>query len=110
MTLREEQKQIRASVMEYLAEVPDPRIDRTRAHPLENILVIALLAVLCGADTFTSMEDFGRLKKEFLASFLDLDSGIPSHDTFGRVLAALNPAALQEAFRAWVNSLVEVSK
>lgn len=110
MTIKEEQKQIRASVLEYLAEVPDPRIDRTRAHPLENILVIALLAVLCGADSFTSMEDFGHSKKEFLAKFLDLESGIPSHDTFGRVLAAVNPVALEEAFRAWVNSLVEVSK
>lgn len=110
MTIKEEQKQIRASVVEYLAEVPDPRIDRTRAHPLENILVIALLAVLCGADSFTSMEDFGHSKKEFLATFLDLESGIPSHDTFGRVLAALDPAALEAAFRAWVNSLVEVSK
>ena len=46
MTIREEQKQIKASVMEYLAEVPDPRIDRTRAHPLANVLVIALLAML----------------------------------------------------------------
>ena len=110
MTIREEQKEIKASVLEYLAEVSDPRIDRTRAHPLVNILVIALLAVLCGADSFAAIERFGRAKKEFLADFLDLESGIPSHDTFGRVFAALDPTALQEAFRAWVASLVEVSK
>jgi hypothetical protein len=91
MTIKEEQKEIRASVMEYLAEVSDPRIDRTRAHPLVNILVIALLAVLCGADSFVSIERFGRAKKEFLATFLDLESGIPSHDTFGRVFASLDP-------------------
>lgn len=110
MTIREELKEIKASVLEYLAEVSDPRIDRTRAHPLVNILVIALLAVLCGADSFAAIERFGRAKKEFLADFLDLESGIPSHDTFGRVFASLDPSALQEAFRAWVASLVEVSK
>lgn len=110
MTIKEEQKEIRASVMEYLAEVSDPRIDRTRAHPLVNILVIALLAVLCGADSFVSIERFGRAKKEFLATFLDLESGIPSHDTFGRVFASLDSNELQEVFRAWVASLVEVSK
>lgn len=110
MTIREEQREIKASVLEYLAEVSDPRIDRTRAHPLVNILVIALLAVLCGADSFAAIERFGRAKKDFLADFLDLESGIPSHDTFGRVFASLDPSALQEAFRAWVASLVEVSK
>jgi predicted transposase YbfD/YdcC len=110
MSSREEKKLIQASVMDYLARVPDPRMERTRAHPLVNILVIALVAVLCGADSFTSIEAFGRSKKEFLATLLDLKSGIPSHDTFGRVFAMLEPAAVQEAFRAWVASLVEVTK
>ena len=109
MTAREEKTVITATVMDYLAEVPDPRLERTRAHSLVNILVISLLAVLCGADSFVGIETFGRLKKEFLASFLDLKGGIPSHDTIGRVLAAVDPGALQAAFRAWVNSLVEVS-
>jgi predicted transposase YbfD/YdcC len=109
MSAREEKKQLTATVMDYLAQVPDPRVERTRAHPLENILVIALLAVLCGADTFVSIESFGRSKKDFLSTFLNLENGIPSHDTFGRVFAALDPKALESAFRAWVNSLVEVS-
>ena len=95
--------------MEYLAKVPDPRMARRRDHPLVNVLVIALLAVLCGADAFTDMEEFGKQKRDFLATFLDLSKGIPSHDTFGRVFALINPTALQEAFRLWVNSLVEVT-
>ena len=110
MSIREEKKEIAASVMDYLAQVPDPRMDRTRAHPLVNILVIALLAVLCGADSFTAIEAFGHAKKEFLATLLDLKSGIPSHDTFGRVFAALDSSALQDAFRQWVATLVEVTK
>lgn len=105
----EEKKIIAAEVLAYLAKVPDPRIERTRAHSLVNILVIALLAVLCGADSFTDMEDFGHSKRDFLSTFLDLESGIPSHDTFGRVLAMLDPGALQEAFRAWTASLMETT-
>ena len=109
MSIREEKKVIAAWVMEYLAKVPDPRMARRRDHPLVNVLVIALLAVLCGADAFTDMEEFGKQKRDFLATFLDLSRGIPSHDTFGRVFALINPTALQEAFRRLVSSLVEVT-
>jgi predicted transposase YbfD/YdcC len=98
------------SVLDYFERVPDPRMKRTRAHPLVNILVIALLAVLCGADSFVAIELFGKSKKDFLKTLLDLSSGIPSHDTFGRVLAALDPEALQTAFREWIASLATVSK
>jgi len=62
------------------------------------------------AETFTGIAAFGRSRRDFLATFLDLASGIPSHDTFGRVLAVLDPSALQEAFRLWVASLVETAK
>jgi len=110
MRATEEKKLIAASVMEYFARVPDPRVKRTRAHPLVNILVIALLAVMCGADSFTTIEEFGRIKKKFLATFLDLENGIPSHDTFGRVLSLLDPLKLQDAFRQWVAELVQLTK
>lgn len=110
MRTSEEKRLIAGTVMEYFAQVPDPRVERTRAHPLVNILVISLLAVICGADSFVTIEEFGRLKEKFLATFLDLKNGVPSHDTIGRVLAAIDPLALQEAFRLWVASLVELSK
>ncbi len=84
MSSKEQKKELTVSVLEYLASVPDARVERTRAHPLVNILVIALLAVLCGADSFAAIGEFGRCKKEFLAKFLDLTNGIPSHDTKNR--------------------------
>jgi predicted transposase YbfD/YdcC len=105
-----EEKLTADSIISYFERVPDPRVARTRAHPLVNILVIALLAVLCGADSFVAIELFGKSKKEFLEKLLDLSGGIPSHDTFGRVLAALDAEALQEAFRQWIASLVESTK
>ncbi|HQP38488.1 MAG TPA: transposase family protein, partial [Polyangiaceae bacterium] len=64
MSAREEKKLLTAEVLEFLAQVPDPRVERTRAHPLENILTIALLAVLCGAETFTGIAAFGRSKRD----------------------------------------------
>ena len=102
-------KEWKGSVLEYLASVEDPRVARTRAHPLENILVIALLAVICGAESFVDMQKFGESKREFLEDLLDLSSGIPSHDTFGRVLAMLNPSSLEAAFREWTAVLVQAS-
>jgi len=103
----------RASVMsasevldeEYFAAIRvlvlDPRIDRRRLHPLTSLLVLSVIAVICGAGSFVAIEDFGQSKKAWLKTFLDLPSGIPSHDTPGRVFAILDPGALAEAFRAW---------
>src|SRR5512145_33056 len=104
--VRAEDKLEPDSIIEYFARIPDPRKARRRAHPLENILVIALLAVLCGADSFVAMELFGKAKRDLLKTVLDLKAGIPSHDTFGRVFAALRPEALGEALRQWTESLV----
>lgn len=109
MRLEDLKKEWKGSVLEYLASVEDPRVARTRAHPLENILVIALLAVICGAESFVDMQKFGESKREFLEDLLDLSSGIPSHDTFGRVLAMLNPSSLEAAFREWTAVLVQAT-
>jgi predicted transposase YbfD/YdcC len=97
-----EEPELRASIVEYFANIPDPRVKRTRQHSLVSILVLSLCAVICGADDFVAIEAFGKARRAWLRTFLDLPHGIPSHDTIGRVLAALNPAALGEAFRAWV--------
>lgn len=98
-----------ASILEYFAGVPDPRIERSRLHPLVSILVLSLCAVVCGADSFVAIEEFGVAKEAWLRTFLDLPNGIPSHDTLGRVFAALNPAALGDAFRRWVTEFASLT-
>lgn len=97
-------------VDEFLALVEDPRVERTRKHPLDTILVISLMAVICGADGFVGIQRFADAKKEWLAEFLDMTGGVPSHDTVGRVFAALDPKALGEAFRRWTLALATSSK
>jgi predicted transposase YbfD/YdcC len=93
------------SILEYFAAIPDPRIERSRLHPLESILGLALIAVICGADSFVGMEEFGIGREAWLKTFLDFPHGIPSHDTIGRVFALLDASALQEAFRDWMNAV-----
>jgi predicted transposase YbfD/YdcC len=90
--------------MTHFAALPDPRIDRTKLHPFINILFIALCAVICGADSFTEMEDFGRVKRKWLSRYLDLTHGIPSHDTFARVLSRLDPEAFSACFAEWIKA------
>lgn len=68
--------------LKYFAELRDPRVERTREHLLEEILLIAIAAVLSGADSWNEIEDYGQAKVEWLKTFLKLPGGIPSHDTF----------------------------
>lgn len=97
------------SIMEYFAAVPDPRIQRSQLHPLVSILMLSLVAVICGADSFVAIEEFGKAKQVWLKAFLDLPNGIPSHDTLGRVFALLDPVGLAEAFRGWMTSLAKLT-
>jgi predicted transposase YbfD/YdcC len=94
------------TLIDCLEEVPDPRIERCRRHKLIDILFIAICAVICGAESFTQMEEFGEAKEDWLRQFLELPSGIPSHDTFRRVLGRLNPPAVQACLRRWVGGVV----
>ena len=99
------------SIKRFFARLPDPRRRRTRiSHPLLNIVVMAVCGVIAGADTWEEIVRFARMRRDWLAKFLDLKHGIPSHDTVGRVLAALEPVAFQRCLLAWVSALHEVSR
>jgi predicted transposase YbfD/YdcC len=93
-------------VRPYFADLPDPRVERTKRHALLDIVTIALCAVICGADTWVDIAQFGQAKEAWLHSFLALPGGIPCHDTFGRVFARLDPEAFERCFLAWIQAVV----
>lgn len=97
------------SPLKYFAELTDPRVERTREHLLEEILLIAIAAVLSGANSWNEIEDYGKAKKQWLKTFLRLPAGIPSHDTFNRVFSALDPEELEKGFVAWVASIARLT-
>ncbi|HEV2581218.1 MAG TPA: ISAs1 family transposase [Ktedonobacteraceae bacterium] len=87
------------------AQVEDPRIERTKRHRLRDIIIIAICGMICGADGWVGIEEFGKAKEAWLAERLDLPNGIPSHDTFGRVFALIDPKQFEESFRQWVQGI-----
>jgi predicted transposase YbfD/YdcC len=95
--------------LKYFAELRDPRVERNREHLLEEVLLIAIAAVLSGAESWNDIADYGEAKLEWLKTFLTLPSGIPSHDTFNRVFAALDPEQLERGFVAWVSSIAKLT-
>src|SRR4051794_630378 len=99
------------SIVRFFRSLPDPRRRPTRVkHPLINLVVIGLCGTLAGADTWEEIVQFALDRRTWLAQFLDLSEGIPSHDTFGRVFAALDPVAFQRCLLAWVQRLHEVTR
>lgn len=95
------------SIRENFESITDPRVERTKLHKLEDILTIAICAVICGADEWVEIELFGKSKKDWLSGFLELPYGIPSHDTFGRVFAMIEPENFRVCFMNWVKTLFE---
>lgn len=92
-------------LIECFEGLPDPRKDRTRRHKLIDIWVIGLCSSLTGGENFTDMENFGRARKGWFASFLELPNGIPSHDTFNRVFSAIDPYAFADCFAQWTGGM-----
>lgn len=98
--------QLSDTLIEHFSNIEDPRLhNHNFRHKLSDILIIALMGTICGADGWVEIERFGEAKKDWFSSFLELANGIPSHDTFGRVFAILDPKVFEESFLAWVNSL-----
>ena len=91
--------------MEHLKQVPAPRVKRTRRHELMDILVIALCAVLGGANDWVEIVLVAKAKKQWFSTFLNLANGIPSHDTFGRVIRILDSQVLEHVCVAWLQSI-----
>ena len=99
-----------SSLVETLDTLEDPRVDRTKLHPLTDILVLSVLAVVCGADSCVAIALFGQLHEAWLRTFLALPHGIPSHDTLGRVFARLDASGFEEVFRDWVQAAFELTE
>ena len=100
---------INASIGAHFQTLEDPRIERTKNHLLLDILVIAVCTLLTGGEGFQDMELFGKSKQAWLQTFLALPHGIPSHDTFGRVFARLNPQQFQECFLSWTQAVAQLT-
>lgn len=97
------------TIADHFAQMEDPRVERTKQHKLIDIITIAICAVICGSDTWIDIETYGRAKYSWFLQFLELPNGIPSHDTFSRVFARLNPEQFQQCFLKWIKSISNIT-
>ncbi len=98
------------TITEHFASLKDPRTRRIPDHYLIDIITIAICAVICGADSWVAVEEFGRAKEEWFRTFLKLPHSIPSHDTFGRVFALLDPMQFRNSFISWVQAISDLTE
>lgn len=80
------------------SQIDDPRRDVTKLHKLNDILLIGIIAVICGAETWNNVEEYAHAKEDFLRGFMELPNGIPSHDTFNRVFSAIDNQQFEDCF------------
>src|SRR6266542_6710089 len=103
-------EKLKSSVEKCFEKVADPRVKGRCDHKLIDMIIIAICGVICGADSWTGIETFGKAKEDWLREFLELKNGIPSHDTFGYVFSRLDGEAFQKGFARWVESVFQVTK
>src|SRR5262245_45404602 len=98
-----------AAFHHHFQDLHDPRVARTRKHPLINIVFMAVCGVLCGSNSFAGIHEFAIDRRNWLARYLDLTNGIPSEDTFARVLARIDPGAFEKCLLSWIQAVQEVT-
>ena len=98
-----------ATFLKHFDSITDPRIDRCKKHNLLDILLLAISAVLSGAEGWEDIEDFGHLKLDWLRQYRPFEAGIPKHDTIARVICRLKAQEIEAAFQSWISSLVEIT-
>lgn len=103
------EKQEIASIVRHFESMPDPRAGNAKQHIFLEVLIIAICAVICGADGWSDVELFGKNKKAWLKTFLELPKGIPSHDTFGRIFTQIKPEEFQKRFIEWVQAIEKLT-
>ena len=97
------------SIKSFFERIDDHR-HHNRLHKLIDVIIIAICAVIAGADTYEQIENFGKKRKKWLSKFLELPYGIPSHDTFGRIFEKMNPKEFQDCFKLWIESVTDQTK
>ncbi|AFZ33932.1 transposase, putative [Stanieria cyanosphaera PCC 7437] len=98
------------SIETHFRSLPDPRAKHRIEHRLIDIVMITICAVICGADNWVDIENYGHAKQDWLKEFLELPYGIPSHDTLMRVFARLKPEHLQQCFLNWIQAVSQITK
>ncbi|GHU64327.1 hypothetical protein FACS1894123_08800 [Bacteroidia bacterium] len=93
----------------YFTDLTDPSVERTKAHLMEDIIFITIAAVICGAETWNDIENYGKSKESRLRKYLQLPNGIPTHDTFNRFFSALDPDEFEQAFLSWIKDISELT-
>ena len=99
-----------ASFEQHFQDLPDPRVERTRKHPLINIVFMAVCGVLSGSNSIAGIHEFAIDRRSWFVRYLDLTNGIPSEDTFGRVLARIDPAAFEKCLLSWIQAVQELTE